>query len=397
MQASHYLCSFHIPKTGGTTFAGHARRLLSPEEFVFHGPFARVDRFLNNQPQIEELPESETGKIKIVHGHGAGVGLAKTIRGRIPEFMVILRDPYARFVSGFHHFNNERTNSGRERIPEEKYFEKRSENFFARLLLKHFGELAPSTGKLSIDSLMPILQSYKYILLTEYLDLQLPEICKRYGLKSNAIEARRINKSKSDLAVDREDFDRRNDIDQTIYSTLAAAASHPGAPIDNPFGYRPDAVTDYLQKAWSSDEGESRLANAYDDLVEACRKTLKLQAAHLKLTSGTANHVADKEMLLDRVNAAMPDWLRGLGDKELSVAHFCSGSMFMKEGNLSAAEHYLQEAVRLNPENDNALAHLAKLLHKRGKKGAAASYLSRAFELRPERPITQALRKFIGI
>jgi tetratricopeptide (TPR) repeat protein len=396
MQTNQYLCSFHVPKTGGTTFAGHARRLLTPDQFVFHGPFARVERFLNNQPQIEELSEEKRQDIQIVHGHGASLTLAEVMRGRLPEFMVILRDPYERFVSGFHHYNNERKNSAREVISEGEYFNKRNDNFFARLFKKHFGQLAPAKG-LSIDSLMPILQSFKYILLTEYLDQQLPQLCTLYGLRSHAIEARRINKSKYELAMGREAFDRQNEVDRTIYSTLAAVAGRPGAAIDNPFGYKPEFMQAYLEEAWSKQTSEFQIAAAYDDLVDACKKTLKLQAALLKLTSGTVNHVADKRLLLDRLNAATPGWLQELGEKELSVAHFWSGTMFLKEGDLSAAEKYYREAIRLNPNNDNALTHLAKLLHGSGNNREAATYLHRASALRPDRPLTQALRKLIGI
>jgi len=375
-QGSEYLCSFHVPKTGGTTFAGHARASLRPEEFAVHGPFVRTDRFFNNQPQLEELPDNKKHQIRVVHGHGAGLALAGVMRGRMPEFMTILRDPYARFVSGFHHYNNERKESGREAISEEKY--RRRGNYLARLLLKHFGPLAPSKDEVDIQNLMPILQSFKYMLLTEHLDQQLPEICARYGLKSGAIKAQRINKSKYELGVDREAFDRRNEVDQMIYSTLAEAAARPGAAIGNPFGYKPDALKSRLEDIWSRHTPESQLAAAYDELVEACRKTFKLQAAFLKLTSAGASHVTDKQLLLERVRAAVPGWLRGLSDRELSVAHFWSGCMFMQEGNLDAAEESFREALRLNPTNNNALMQFAKLLSRRGKIGQAARYFNQA-------------------
>jgi len=70
--------------------------------------------------------------------------------------------------------------------------------------------------------------------------------------------------------------------------------------------------------------------------------------------------------------------LRGLSDRELSVAHFWSGCMFMKEGNLDAAEESFREALRLNPTNNNALMELAKLLSRRGKIGQAARYFNQA-------------------
>jgi tetratricopeptide (TPR) repeat protein len=392
MNGNPYLCSFHIPKTGGTTFASHARQSLGADEFVLHGPFARVDRFFNNQPQMEELSDSQKRHIRIVHGHGAGLALAEAMRGRAPEFMVIMREPFARFVSGFHHYNNERSSSGRELISEERYFEKRSQNFFARLLRKYFRQLAPPNGDLTIEGLMPVLQSFKYILVTEYLDQQLPQIFSHYGLKSTGIRAQRVNTSKSDLGVDPEAFDRLNAVDRLIYSTLVNAGGS-GATLENPFGYSPDRVQAYLESAWSAYTCEAQLVAAYDGLVDACKKTLKLQAAFFKLNSGATSHVSDRQLLLERVTAALSGWLQDLDKKDLSVANFWSGTVLVKEGDRGAAEEHFREAIRLNPRNDSALAHLAKLLHKKGNKTEASMLLGRASELRPERPMIQALRK----
>jgi Flp pilus assembly protein TadD len=105
--------------------------------------------------------------------------------------------------------------------------------------------------------------------------------------------------------------------------------------------------------------------------------------------------VTDKQLLLERVNAAMMGWLETLPDDKSSVAHLWSGIALMKEGNLTVAEDFLQKAVRLNPQNDNALAQLAKVLHRRGKKADAVEYINRAWAIRPDRPSTQAIRKAV--
>lgn len=395
MKDNPYLCSFHIPKTGGTTFAYHARKSLGDEEFFLHGPFARVERFLHNQPQFEELPDNKKEIIKIVHGHGAGLTFAESMSGRMPEFMVILRDPYERFVSGFHHFKNERRNAGLGAVSETRYLQSRGKNFYARALITNFGPLSPSEGEVSLDKLIPLIQSFKYILVTEHLNRQLQQVYKLYALEIDAIEAQRVNTSKSELATKRADFDKLNQVDTALYSILADAAARSDSAMENPFGYRPEVLRTYLTGAWSKQTQEDRLVAAYDDLINACKITLKLQALHSKLTDGTTSHVADKQLLLERVNAAMTDWLENLTDEKSSVAHFWSGIMFMKEGNLNVAEDYLQKAVRLNPQNDNALAHLAKVLHRRGKKGDAMDYINRAWAIRPDRPATQNIRKAI--
>jgi hypothetical protein len=395
MPSSSYLCSFHIPKTGGTTFASHARKSLGGAAFLLHGPFSRMDRFMQGLPQVEELTDREREEIRIVHGHGAGLSLAAKMTGRMPEFMVIMRDPYDRFVSGFNHFNSERAKSGLDLSSEEKYFHSRGGNYYAKTFEDQFSPLISSAPGLSLEKIMPVLQSIKYFILTEYLDQQLGEICRLYGLDTGAIEARRINKSKAAPTIDRELFYTRNEVDRQIFSAVESAATRSSYSIENPFGYKPERFQDYLREVWSKQSQQARLAEAYDELVVAAQKTLKLQAMYLKLTAGTATHVVEKSQLLERTQAAMPGWLASLGDAELSMASFWSGAMFIKEGDSANAEKYLRESIRLNPKNDNALAHLAKILYRSGMKDAAIELINRALALQPARQITQAVSKLI--
>lgn len=402
MKDNPYLCSFHVPKTGGTTFYGHARQSLGDKKVLLHGPHSRVDRFMHDLPQFEELPDGKKDSIKIVHGHGAGLGFADAMHGRMPEFMVFFRDPYERFVSGFHHFNSEKRISGLGNVSEEKYLSTHGDNFYAHLLVGHFGALSAQAdpgfspdGPVALETVMPLLQSFKYILITENLDRQLRQVCRVYGFDSDAIEARRVNKFKSELATGKDAFDRLNKVDTAIYSVLKDAAERSEHSIENPFGYRPDVLRNYLEGVWSKQTPEDRMAAGYDDLVTASRKTLRLQAIHSKLTFGKASHVTDKQLLLDRVNAVLPDWLQNLSNEKASVAHFWSGVVLMRERKFEAAEERFQTAVRLNPQNDNALAHLAKVLHRRGKRQDAAGYLNQALALRPDRQSTQAIRKLV--
>lgn len=402
MRDNPYLCSFHVPKTGGTTFLAHARNSLGDRKVLLHGPHSRMDRFMHDLPQFEELSDSQRESIKIVHGHGAGLAFAEAMRGRMPEFMVFFRDPYERFVSGFHHFNNEKRNSGLGSVSEEKYLNTHGDNFYARLFASHFGPLtpqvfagSPSKDEVTLEKVVPFMRCFKYILITENLDRQLPQLCRLYGFDSGAIEARRVNKSKSELAIGKDKFEQLNSVDTAIYSVLRDAAARSANSIENPFGFRPDALKDYLERVWSKQTAEERLATAYDNLVSASKRTLRLQAIHSKLMFGKASHVADRQLLLDRVNAVLPDWLQNLSNEKASVAHFWSGVVLMKERKLDAAEERFQAAIRLNPKNDNALAHLAKVLHRRGKRQDAAGYINQALALRPDRQSTQAIRKLV--
>jgi tetratricopeptide (TPR) repeat protein len=275
--------------------------------------------------------------------------------------MVIVRDPYERFVSGFHYHRNERKNNGLPQFSEEAYFERRGTNFYAKVLLRTFDALGPTRGKLTLQSLMPILRSVKYFILTERLNEQLAEISRRYGLRGGEIAAQRVNKTKSELAVSREQFNERNAIDAELYSVLGAAAERSGGSIENPFGYDPAALQRHLETVWSQRTPKDRLSAGYDELVTAARKTFKLQALHLKLTRGSAEHVADKELLLERADEALTAWLPALNAAERSAAEFWTGVMFMQDGQTGLAEDHLRKSVELNPNNDNALAQLAKI------------------------------------
>lgn len=361
-----YLCSFHVPKTGGTTFAFHARTSLPAGKFLQHGPFARVERFFAGQPQAEEMSERELAAVTVAHGHGADISLAEALRGRQPEFMVILRDPYARFVSGFNHANSVRRNSALSELPEESYLNSRGGNMYAKLLLSQFSPLAGPGKGVTLERLMPILKSFKYLLLTEHMDRQIPELSALYGLKQGQAEARRVNRDKKSVKTDRAEFAERNAVDIAVFEQLDEAAQRPGTSLGNPFGHDPSALHDYLENVWRQRTDEERLAIAYDDLVVACRKAGRLQAAHLKLVHGKSSHVREPDLLRRRIEEGLDTWLDGLSAEELSLAHFWSGMMFMNEANRSIAEDYFREAVRLNPDNDNALGRLARTLRTRG-------------------------------
>jgi tetratricopeptide (TPR) repeat protein len=396
MEGSSYLCSFHIPKVGGTTFASHAQKSLGTDMFVLHGPFARVERFMRNQPQLEELPDEKRNAIRIVHGHGADLSLAETIVGRTPEFMIILRDPYARFVSGFHHYNREKRQNGLAAASEEKYFERRGVNYYAKTLRRNFAPLMlPIDNEFGIQALMPVLRSVKYFILTERLDSQLHEISVRYGLKTGKILPQRVNKEKSGLTIDAAAFKKRNAIDEELYSYLSGAAEQSGGSIENPFGYDPGPVKRHLESVWTQQTSNGKLLTAYDNLAAAASKTLKLQAVHLKLIHGSCDHVADKALLMGRISVALKDWIQNLDRQEAAAAHFWSGAMFAKERHFDAAEQYLRKAIELNPRNDNAMATLAKVLHAQGKRSEAKTFIERAISLRPDRPMTQNIRQLI--
>jgi tetratricopeptide (TPR) repeat protein len=387
-----YLCSFHIPKTGGTTFAHHVQSSLAPDEFFLHGPFARAERFMRDQPQLEETSAAETDAIRVVHGHGAGLEVAASLQGRFPEYLVILRDPFQRFVSGFNHFNGERRNNAQEPVSAQDYLETRGTNFYSKLLFQYFRPLAgPGKGQ-TMERILPILQSFKYFVVTEHINDQVPVLCELLQLPPQSVETRRVNSNKVDALVDKGAFDAVNQLDNAIYRQLLAR----GPSLANPFGYNPQVLRDYLQRAWQEASAGQRLRATYKDLVLSLEKSFKLHAAHEKLASQPNPHVKDVALLTQLVSDRVQQWLGGLDPAALSMAYFWTGVMYMNAQSDTSAEKYFRESIKLNPKNDNSLARLAQLLFARKVFPEAQELIGRAMALRPDRQTNQKIQAIIS-
>lgn len=386
-----YLCSFHIPKTGGTTFAHHIRTSLSPEEFFLHGPFARAERFMQGRPQLEETSPEERSRIRAVHGHGAGLEVAETMPGRFPEYMVILRDPFERFVSGYNHFNGERRNNAQPPVSAESYLDSRGSNFYSKLLFRHFRPLAGRGKAMTFERLLPILKSFKYFVVTEHINDQVPALCDQLKLPPQTVETRRVNANKVDALVDKEVFRQLNELDNRVYRQIVDR----GASLENPFGYQPELLHGYLKAAWEATSQEQRLHHAYVDLVASLQKSLKLHAAQQKLANRQNPHVRDIPVLTALVAESIEPWLASLDKATLSMAYFWTGIMYLDLSTETQAEKYFRESVALNPENDNSLARLAQVLAARGKLAEATPLIEKAMALRPDRQINQKIRETI--
>lgn len=386
-----YLCSFHIPKTGGTTFAHHIRTSLAPDEFFLHGPAARAERFMQDRPQLEEASPQERSRIRAVHGHGAGIEVAVTMPGRFPEYMVILREPYARFVSGFNHFNGERRNNALPPVTAERYLDSHGSDVYSTLLFRHFKPLAGRGKGMTFERLLPILKSFKYFVVTEHIDDQVPALCEQLKLPPQKVETRRVNANKVDALIDMERFRRLNELDNLVYKQIAAR----GASLANPFGYEPDILRNYLRTAWEATSPEQRLLGAYEDLVLSLKKSLKLHAAHEKLASRPNPHVQDIPALTALVAESVQPWVASINPAALSMAYFWTGIMYMDSAQQPRAEKFFRESIALNPENDNSLARLAQVLAGRQEIAEASRLIEKAVALRPDRQINQKIRETI--
>ena len=81
----------HLPKTGGTTFSEHIINNFKPEEILSTSEL----RYDSINPEIKK------DKIKFILGHASYYGIHKMFPGRVPRYIVFLREPAERFVSGY--------------------------------------------------------------------------------------------------------------------------------------------------------------------------------------------------------------------------------------------------------------------------------------------------------
>ena len=87
-----YLYIFlHVPKTGGTTFSNHIEHSLKRSE-IFSTSKLRYDH-------ITSRVDKE--KVKVVIGHASYYGIHKLFPGKVPRYILFLRDPAERIVSSY--------------------------------------------------------------------------------------------------------------------------------------------------------------------------------------------------------------------------------------------------------------------------------------------------------
>jgi hypothetical protein len=92
MTNKDYLYIFlHLPKTGGSTFSQHIIDNMRKEEFT------QTSETRYNLSQ----PNKDKDKIRIILGHATYYGIHNLFPGKIPRYILFLRDPAERFISSY--------------------------------------------------------------------------------------------------------------------------------------------------------------------------------------------------------------------------------------------------------------------------------------------------------
>ena len=108
-----------------------------------------------------------------------------------------------------------------------------------------------------MEGLLPVLQSFKYLIATENINEQVPLLCSRLGLPQHKVESKRVRANKSELVIDPDNFREENSLDYQIYEELAGSWWDEGGSLHllkamvNP--WRVPYFADALKKHFGSD------------------------------------------------------------------------------------------------------------------------------------------------
>jgi hypothetical protein len=90
----------HLPKSGGTTFKGHAFKHKKWDEvFIEFSNWGRSYRTKNNRPDFADRIRADRCKAEYLFGHGTYYGIHKLVPGKFPRYITFVRDPADRCAS----------------------------------------------------------------------------------------------------------------------------------------------------------------------------------------------------------------------------------------------------------------------------------------------------------
>lgn len=382
---THLLVGYHCAKTGGSTLSGHIRSSLGEEAIVSLGTASRVHRFFDGERLIEELTPGDFAAARLVYGHGVDeTTLHHVPPGREVDFVFITRDPVKHYKSRMVH-----ATQSRQRFRTEVDVQVRMEGSpVATNLCARFPTfIADDAGTLE-EKAISILHCFRFILSTDRLNDQMPDVMRWLGAPPE-IAARRVrNTATLSLAPELEArIAAECAVDGRINDTVMSGSWDASSESLNAFGFDPRRRDQALSRLRDlRPRPEAIVEQGYAALVKALRAQGCLHAALAFLDAGKAN-VGSPQELRARV-------LRAIGGKEISPKERLQrADVLLKLGDLAAARQDVETFDAAAPLGVEGHRIAARVHLRAGYPGRAREHTLAALRIAPGDARTQALHR----
>jgi len=318
---NHVLSFLHIPKTGGTTLLAHFMKHWGQEQILLWGPWARLQSFFSNVPQIEERSPQELNNIRLVLGHGVNQDVFTAVDSPV-KLGVVLRHPVTCYRSRYNHHYQRMVERGATLNSTDFVNSTYGVmNSVASTLISSFPDFVDPQATTEYAVAASILQKFDYVLTTEDLDEQARLIMPHWSLPAT-LERKRV-------AVDKVTFDREdswiaanNSVDRELHTT-ASKACKVGSSSYNAFGFDEAGKEAAVQKILARDQGvysQAALQSGYEQLAEMLCQELRAPAAIHRFECGFQKCVKDPNLLKRIIAEQWDRQLYALKPKQLELA-----------------------------------------------------------------------------
>lgn len=384
-----YLCFPHIAKTGGTSLNYHFRQYLGKRHVWSHGGFARMNRFLDRKPQLEEMAPIRRKIPKVIQGHGVKFDTFFLFPDAWPNLICVFREPVSHFYSRFNHWSNFRKLLGYDCSLDHFIDEQDTLNFQSTRLLEQFLPFAEPVGTNDKRDVLDMLSKFKYLFATEHLDAQVTGLFNQLRIPLT-MEKRRVASNKLQPDITPSEIADRNPIDCELYEHIRDHRHYSDADGSfNPFGFDKESLQNIICESWKSDNPErhqARIANGYAGLVNTLRLDRRLEVAREILRNKSCKWITQPKLLRTLVEKAWSEFIESdPGSEALSVSSFRLAHYFQHNRNdIQATTRLYERSLDYWPDSPMTLAYFGEMLVTIGKREAGVQMILRALELEPK-------------
>lgn len=177
----------HLPKTGGQTLRNcFIKHLEFHRSFIHLGPHGEQKANELGLAPFDQRPEKERALARVILGHGITARTHELVPGKVPRYVIFLREPAELLVSLYNfqmHFNRP---PGAAIVPfDQWYAEKRARNYSIQWFLYQFLQIETSVDLAALRGINAALENFWFVGCSEYLDRDAPLLLRRIGVPAD--------------------------------------------------------------------------------------------------------------------------------------------------------------------------------------------------------------------